>query len=219
MTEKVARSHMGSFTVRQRFPNGVESPRLMFLLHGWTGDENSMLVFAGKLPPASWLVALRGQYPAPQGGYSWHVPTARRDWPHLDDFRPAVESLLNLITPENFPSAELEQIDLVGFSQGAALAYTLAILYPARVRAVAGLAGFLPDGVATFLGSDKPLQGKPVFVTHGSQDVIVPVEMARRGVEFLQQAGAEVRYCEDDVGHKLSAYCFASLEAFWKSLL
>lgn len=218
MTERIIPSHIGTFTLRQRIPTGSGIPRLMLLLHGWTGDENSMLVFAGKLPQTAWLVAPRGQYAAVQDGYSWYPPGRRSVWPGLDVFRPAVQSLLDLITPENFPGASLEQVDLVGFSQGAALAYAFALLHPHKVRAVAGMAGFLPDGVATFLGSDKPLSGKPIFVTHGSQDTIVPVEMARRGVEFLQQAGAEVTYCEDDVGHKLSADCFSSLEAFWKRL-
>ena len=210
---------VGSFILKQRRPIDVETPRLMLLLHGWTGDESSMMIFTAKLPQAAWLVAPRGLHPAPQGGYSWYPPSNRISWPNLDIFRPSVQSLLELMTPENFPGACLEQLDLVGFSQGAALAYAFALLHPQRVRAVAGMAGFLPDGVATFLGNDKPLLGKPIFVTHGSRDTIIPVDFARRGVEFLQQAGADVMYCEDDVGHKLSAGCFASLEAFWQRLL
>lgn len=219
MTETTSITQIGNLVLRQRLPVAAEVPRLMLLLHGWTGDEDSMLIFSGKLPPTAWLVAPRGLYPAPQGGYSWYPPLMSKGWPSLEVFRPAVQALWELLAVENFPGAETRQVDLVGFSQGAALAYAFALFHPDRIRAVAGMAGFLPDGVADFLGTEKPLLGKPIFVTHGSQDTIVPVELARRGVEFLQQAGAEISYCEDDVGHKLSADCFNSLEAFWKRRL
>ena len=209
---------VGSFMLKHRRPELMTAPRLMLLLHGWTGDENSMLVFSSKLPNNAWLVAPRGTHPSPQGGYSWYPPMARAVWPNLDTFRPAVSALLDILMPEYFPGGILDQVDLVGFSQGAALAYAFALLHPGRVRAVAGMAGFLPNGVATFLGNEKPLAGIPIFVTHGSQDSIVPVELARRGVEFLQQAGADVTYCEDEVGHKLSADCFTGLETFWRQL-
>ncbi len=215
MNEKMRLHQTGAFTLRQRLPDGTGPYPLMLLLHGWTGDEDSMLVFAGKLPPAAWLVAPRGLYAATQGGYSWSPPRTRKGWPGLDDFRPAVQALLELLTPAHFPGAALDRVDLVGFSQGTALAYAFALIQPQRVRAVAGLSGFLPDGVATFLGSEKPLQGKPVFVSHGAQDDIVPIDMARRSVEFLQQAGAEVTYCEDEAGHKLGADCFSALGSFF----
>jgi predicted esterase len=43
----------------------------------------------------------------------------------------------------------------------------------------------------------------------------VPIALGRRAVEILELAGASVTYCEDEVGHKLSASCFRGLEAFF----
>jgi phospholipase/carboxylesterase len=80
---------------------------------------------------------------------------------------------------------------------------------------LAGLAGFLPEGSADWVGSRR-LDGLPVFIAHGAQDELVPVVRARQAVETLQQAGAQVTYCEDDVGHKLSANCFRALQAFYE---
>jgi len=42
-------------------------------------------------------------------------------------------------------------------------------------------------------------------VAHGTQDQLVPIDRARTSIELLEQAGAQVTYCEDEVGHKLSA--------------
>ena len=202
------------WVVRQRAPAGDGLHPLVLMLHGWTGDENSMMVFATRLPKDAWLVSPRGLYSAPLGGYSWHTHKSKA-WPWVDDFYPALESLQSLLIPQNFPSADLSSLRLVGFSQGAALAYTFALTYPARVRALAGLSGFLPDG-AVALARDLPLRDKPVFIAHGTQDELVPVERARQAADLLKQAGAKVAYCEDEVGHKLSADCFRGMQYFFE---
>ena len=73
------------------------------------------------------------------------------------------------------------------------------------------LAGFVPSGLDELV-LKKPLAGKNVFVAHGTQDQQVPIDRARASIELLEQAGAQVTYCEDEVGHKLSANCLRALE-------
>jgi phospholipase/carboxylesterase len=204
------------WVVKVRTPAGPGPHPLVLMVHGLAGDENVMWVFASRLPENALLVAPRALYPAGQGGYTWHVHR-EDEWPSVDDLKPAAEALLGLITPEHFPDADLEQVSAVGFSQGAAVLYTLALTHPGRLRALAGLAGFLPEG-AENLAAAEPLKNLPVFVAHGVRDERVPVERARRAVEVLEQAGADVTYCEDDVGHKLSLNCFKALERFFKGL-
>src|SRR5919106_4882582 len=48
--------------------------RLLLLIHGHTGDENSMWVFARGMPAHDWIVAPRAPYNAESGGYSWPPP-------------------------------------------------------------------------------------------------------------------------------------------------
>jgi phospholipase/carboxylesterase len=75
------------------------------------------------------------------------------------------------------------------------------------------LAGFMPSGLEESI-SKKPLAGKNVFVAHGTQDQMVPIDRARASMALLEQAGARVTYCEDEVGHKLSANCLSALENY-----
>lgn len=208
---------LDGWVLRQRIPEGPGPHPLMLLLHGWTGDENAMWIFANRLPQNALLVAPRGLYPTALGGYGWQ-PALGRTWPEVEEFRPAMESLLDLLAPQNFPVADLAQIHLVGFSQGAALGYSWALAYPQRVRALAGLSGFAPGGVETLVKA-QPLAGKACFMAHGTQDELVPVERARQARQTLLDAGAQVTYCEDEVGHKLSASCFRGMEKFFAKMI
>ncbi len=200
-----------------RFRPGTQQPgRLLLLLHGWTGDENSMWVFARNFPPHLWLLAPRGLYPAEQGGYSWRpVSPTTFGRPTLDDLRPAAEALVDLVDAFGaHHDLDVRQFEVMGFSQGAALSVVMACLYPQRVWRAAILAGFVPDGMHDLLAS-RPLQGKSLFLAHGTQDRLVPIERARTSRNLLEQAGAQVLYCEDEVGHKVSAGCLQALEAFF----
>lgn len=216
MQANIETRQIGEWIVKQRKPAGEGPFPVIGMLHGWTGDEDSMWVFASRLPNNAFLIAPRGLYPSPLGGYAWHTQRSSL-WPQIDDFAPAVAALLELFTPEHFPGGDFSQLRLVGFSQGAAMTFALGFQHPARVQALAGLSGFLPEGCAE-LAVGQPLLDKPVFLAHGTQDELVPVEKARLAVTILERAGATVNYCEHDVGHKLNAACFRSMEIFFEDL-
>jgi phospholipase/carboxylesterase len=205
---------LNNWVMRIRHPAGNGPFPVLLLLHGWTGDENSMWVFVSRMPENSLIIAPRGCYPTKAMGYSWH-PEINKPWPWINDFQPTVARLFAEISSRNFPEGDFSALHLVGFSQGAALVYAMAILQPERIASLAGLSGFLPDGAASRLDPER-LQGLPIFIAHGTQDDRVPIELARKGVQALEGAGANVTYCEDTVGHKLSAKCFRGLEAFLK---
>lgn len=195
--------------------------RLMLLLHGWTGDENSMWVFANRLPADLWIAAPRAPHAASQGGYSWRPLDSTRDgdwgFPTLADLRPAADGLIRLVD-ELAASIGLDagRFDLAGFSQGGALVNVLALLHPQRVHRAAVLAGFMPAGVEDLL-ERRALAGLPFFVAHGTRDTLVPFERARGSIELLERGGAQVTFCEAEVGHKLSADCLRGLEAFFQA--
>jgi phospholipase/carboxylesterase len=192
------------------------SPRLLLLIHGLSGDENSMWVFVRNFPPDYWVMAPRAPYIAEQGGYSWRLLQAGPEYrPSLEDLRPSAEALLSLVdeyAAQNKLGAT--QFDVMGFSQGAVMSNALALMYPERIRRAAILSGFVPAGAESLMAKHL-LNGKPFFVAHGTQDETVRIERARESVQLLERAGANVTYCEDEVGHKVSANCLRALEKFF----
>ncbi len=205
------------WTLRVR-PSQSPNPRLLVLLHGWTGDENSMWIFTRGLSPDYWMMAPRGPHAADPSGFSWRpLQLSTFGMPSLEMLLPAAEGLIKLID-EYSASVKVDalQFDLIGFSQGAAMTNLMGILYPHRIRKMGVLAGFVPSGLDKLI-QQKPLAGKKVFVAHGTQDQMIPIDRARASMELLEQAGAQVIYCEDEVGHKLSANCLRALESYLSS--
>lgn len=196
---------------KTEYPN----PRLLLLIHGLTGDENSMWVFARDLPAQYWIVAPRAPYKADSSGYSWRPSQfGNLDEPGLEWLRESAEALIRLVDAYSASvGMDASVFDMVGFSQGAGMCNVLAFLYPQRIRKTGILAGFVPSGLEE-LASQRPLEDKSFFVTHGTKDETVTMDRARASIALLEQAGARVTYCEDDVAHKVSLNCLRALKEF-----
>jgi len=203
---------IGKIFLKYRVPEGEGRHPVIMMFHGWTGDEDSMWIFAAKMPSDAILIAPRGLHSSSFGGYSWYSESIG-EWPELTDYQDAISAVESIQLNGIFSNADFTRFRMVGFSQGAALSYCYALTHPQKVRSIAGLSGFVPNGVDT-LTEFNPLVEMPIFIAHGTQDQLVPVERARAGVEVLQRAGARVSYCEDDVGHKLSASCYRGMQEF-----
>jgi len=202
------------WTFRVQPPDDKIRARLLVLLHGWTGNEEVMWIFTHRLARRYWLLAPRGPIATHEGGYGW-LPFLPEISPSVADFKPVIDLLIEQIdlwASQN--QVDAGQINLMGFSQGASLAYAFAMLNPARTGSVAALAGPLPGGWEKLAGG-VDLREKPFYIAHGTKDHTVPVSQARQAAATLEKLGARVTYCEAEVGHKLSTGCLHGLESFF----
>jgi phospholipase/carboxylesterase len=172
-----------------------------------------MWILADPLPPNYYVLAPRAPIQLGENQFSWHKITPQ--WPDLDHYGQLVENLLQKVRLwEEENELHFDQYNLMGFSQGAVMAYALAWLFPEKIGKVAALAGFIPTSWKT--NAHKPKLGnKKFFVAHGNKDEIVPIENARQTVSWLEKHGADVQFCEAEIGHKISANCFSGLGEFF----
>lgn len=217
MFANLADLQIEGWALKVRQPEGVESPRVILLIHGWTGDEKSMWVFAPRLPKDALLIAPRAPYVSKHlqfSGYSW-VEQRADGFSSLAMFAPALDVFDGLLAQlaVRFPQADFGSLGLAGFSQGAAFSAAFAMRHRQRVGRLAMLAGFLPEASGPALAA---LAGLPVFVAHGTKDETVPIERAQAARQQLTAVGAQVRYCESEAGHKLGANCVAELADFFR---
>ena len=185
---------------------GVDSrfPAIV-MLHGLGGDESSMWALESALPRSAALIAPRAPHEQRQGGYAW-LPVLK-SWPPLvSEFGESVSLLENLLKTLEFDPTELI---LMGFSNGAAMSFAAAMT-PMRGQpaGIVAAAGHLPQGEL------DPLREIPIYWGHGTRDDFIPIGAARQDVQRLEELGADVTYCEADIGHKLGTQCMRELESW-----
>jgi len=184
------------------------------MLHGRSGDENVMWIFAKTAPPDWLLVAPRGIQPDPAGGYDWR-PRGQNEWPSLADFDDAVTAVAQFIQalPQLY-HADPARIYLMGFSQGAATAYAAALRHPGLAQGIAGLVGFVPTHCDAAL-EESALADLPIFMAVGKRDPLIPAQRSVGCAQTLTMAGTQLEYHEYDAGHKLNAAGLRDLQAWW----
>ena len=191
----------------------------MLMIHGWMGDENSMWVLANSLPRSTTVIAPRGPIGVPEGGFSWReIKVGTWGKASMDELIPMAKRLMAFVKDwSQDHQLSISKVDVMGFSQGAAMTYAIFLEYPERIRKAAALAGFIPDGGEMWLSREK-MRGKSIFITHGRADRTIPVDQARKAVKILNDAGAEVVYCESGSGHKVGRECMGEMKKYFADL-
>jgi phospholipase/carboxylesterase len=90
----------------------------------------------------------------------------------------------------------IERTFLAGFSQGGAMTLDVGLTFP--VAGLCSLSGYLhsqPQGNAIAV--------PPVFLVHGKQDLVVPIQAAQKAKDVLSSMGITVEYHELNMGHEI----------------
>ena len=132
------------------------------------------------------------------GGFSWY----RRESPDAAaDVARSTELLVKLLDAvhKRWPRAGRPLV--LGYSQGAVMAFSLAARHPDRISGAAALSGYLiPSDLAI------PRAGKktpPLFVAHGKLDDVVPFTKGQEAAEAFRKAGWSVTFVPHELGHPL----------------
>lgn len=199
----------GGLRYLSRAADGKSSASIV-MLHGLGGNETSMWALENAVPVDALVITPRALFPLGAESYSW-VPPSSSGWPSLEDFHPSVRAIEKMLEGlEHESQFDRNRLVLMGFSQGAALAFAVATLSDLKPVALIAAAGFIPQGDLT------GLRDISVFWGHGSHDEWVPIERAKREAKHLADMGLRVNFCETDVGHKLGLECLQGLRKWLK---
>jgi phospholipase/carboxylesterase len=187
---------------------------LVVLLHGRGSDEADIIGLADHLPADAAYAAVRAPI-AEGGGYAWFA--------NRGIGRPVAESLADTMgwfrTWLDGAAPAGRPVLLVGFSGGAAFAGGLLLAEPDRYAGAAILYGTLPfdAGVPT---TPNRLDGIPVLVIHGDEDVVIPRELLDHTWSYLTGGAAALTTAVRDAGgHGLSPAALAVLRRWLTSTL
>lgn len=189
--------------------------QIYWLIHGWSGNEKSMSIFSSSIPDDSVKIFPRGPMQLRENEYVW-ADIRNNPKPTFDDYAIVASTLFNsfqnLVQSIDLPMA-IEKINLIGFSQGAAISAVLSILFPEKFYKVALLSGFLPSQPPTL--EPAALSSNNYYIAHGTQDKVVEFEKALILKNYLEEYNATTKFCQEDLGHKIGATCLKNLKLFF----
>jgi len=197
---------------------GKEFPTII-ANHGRGADENDLVPLLLALELSNLvLITPRAPFAFPYGGYAWYS-LGPEGVPDAETFRTSLTLYQRFVDEVKaaYP-VDPEQLVLLGFSQGTVIAYATALGDPSAFRGIVALSGYVPtqSGVALQLSE---LTGFPVFISHGSNDPMIPVRLGQESAELLRRAGAEVAYHEYSMGHEVTEGALRDLREWLRELL
>lgn len=192
--------------VRKALPG--RPPNLLLLVHGYSYHPEEMLAYGTVVDPDRRfvVVAPRGPIDLPNGAAAWALPKNRVP-PQFAEAAALLDATLDAAC-ERY-EVPRERALVGGFSQGAILAFTLA-LDPGRVRpaGVVNWCGGLPVNRGTTVDLDR-LAGLPVLWQTASRDEVIPRVHAQEQRATVAAHGAVLEAHEYDSTHAVSVELLA----------
>ncbi len=110
-----------------------------------------------------------------------------------------------LMARERARGVAASSIVLAGFSQGGALALQTGLRHPERLAGIVALSAYLPlpDTLAQEAGEAN--RNVPIFMSHGTQDPVIPLSWATRSRDHLVALGYAVEWRQYPMPHSVCA--------------
>ena len=110
-----------------------------------------------------------------------------------------------LIARERARGVAARCIVLAGFSQGGAVALQTGLRHPERLAGILALSSYLPLPDTLAQEASEANRDLPIFMSHGTQDPVIPLSWAARSRDHLVALGYAVEWREYPMPHSVCA--------------
>ncbi|MGC2129047.1 MAG: hypothetical protein WA629_03020 [Candidatus Aquilonibacter sp.] len=192
-------------TVRWRKAQGADAkrPPLLVLLHGRGADEDDLFTLAPAIDSRVAVAAVRAPLPTDEGGYTWSESRTPGRY-FGESLRASLTWLQAWLDSLSNGRPEPQDVYLLGFSAGMAMAGALLLDQPARYAGAVLLSGTLPFDTDVSMSKDR-LAGVPIFYGHGSFDRVIPADLVTRSAKYMRDSsGAKLEERNYPIAHEIS---------------
>lgn len=181
------------------------TPLLVFL-HGYGSNEQDLMGLSRYLPEEFTYLSVRAPLRA-GAGYSWFPLTQEIDY-SPEAVGQSVEDLWFLLQPL---SEQHSSITLLGFSQGMAMATSLARFQRDAIKAVVGLSGFAvePKGLEIFDDAKLVQDPVPLFWGRDLADPVITRDKIAYTLQWVSEYAELTSETYPQIGHSV---CMEELE-------
>lgn len=201
--------------------NKSDRPPLMLMLHGFGSHEQDLFSMAPMLNDDCLIVSARAPLTLPWGGYAWYeidFDNRGGKMSNIPQAKDSLEIILKFIDEvHDAYGTDRNNTHLFGFSQGCILSYALALSHPQKFQKIFALSGYILKDIIPEKFKSSELSHLDVFASHGTQDDVLPVDLARNAIKILEKLKIQHQYKEYPMGHGINNECFDDLQKWMKS--
>jgi phospholipase/carboxylesterase len=129
----------------------------------------------------------------------------RRDREDVSGIQASAALVQGLIDREIAAGTSADRIVLAGFSQGGAVALQCGLRAPVALAGILALSTYLPLAGTLAAEASAANRSIPILMCHGTQDPVLPLELAHRSFATLTAQGYAPRLLEYPMPHSLCA--------------
>jgi phospholipase/carboxylesterase len=191
------------------FPDNYEAGQsypMIVCLHGRGADMRDLAGLAPAIdqtgyiyvcPNAPMTISIGPGYT----GQAWYEPGGNPSPAAMEQALTALDGVVRDVFTQHEVAAA--QAILLGFSQGGAMTYRYGMLRPEMFTGLVILSGALrdPETLVPHLPSTRDQR---LFIAHGTHDPVVPTDLSRDAVNFLEAQGYRPLYREYPMGHEIN---------------
>lgn len=200
--------------------NITPSTPLLVLLHGYGSNEQDLFSFAPTLPEDWLIVSFRAPRNTQYEGFSWYDIDLMKIENRVDipQAKESLEGILeSILKISNHYGLTENETHLCGFSQGGILTYALALNNPELFSKIAIMSAYPEDKLLENIVKDKKkLERLRFFVSHGTDDAVIPLDWAKKGAELLYDLSCYFSFREYMSGHGVNQKNYMDLMDFFK---
>lgn len=184
----------------------------LFVMHGMGSNEQDMLSLVDGFEEHFFIFSIRGPISQGPGFAFFTIEGFGR--PHREVFDDGIHRLTNFIdfACEQYP-LDFSRIYLLGFSQGAIVSMTLALILGSKIKGAVALSGYIPQFVKEEykINTGDKLS---VFISHGESDQALPFEWGQDSAAYFSQLGIPVTFQNYPAGHTVTLENFNDFRAW-----
>jgi phospholipase/carboxylesterase len=124
-----------------------------------------------------------------------------------------------LIAREKARGVPAGRLVLAGFSQGGAIALQTGLRHGERLAGIMALSTYLPVASTLAAEANPANRAVPIFMAHGRDDALIPIERAMMSRRQLEVAGYAIEWHEYPMAHAVCIEEIADVSAWLQRLL
>ena len=183
------------------------SPWLLVLMHGVGSNEEDLFGLADFVPPDFHVLSLRAPYTMAPHMYAWFQFSVNPDGSrNIDEQQEqASRALVEQTCQQACAQLQIppERVVLGGFSQGGIMSLSVLLTQPALLRAVLVWHSRLLPQIAAHEVDAAQLAEHKAWVSHGTEDDVIPLAQAHAIRSHLQATPLALSYHEYPCRHQL----------------